>query len=71
MKGNDHAGAMSPIVRERLREAEKMAAQLRLEVLGEFAGRLNGAGTLDEARKILADEIAAQRKIAGDGKPRT
>ena len=70
MKEKDHARAMSPIVLERLRAAEKMAAQLRLEVLGEFAARLNGAGTLDEARKMLADEIAAQRKIAGDDKRR-
>ena len=71
MKGKDDAGAMSSIVLERLRESEKMAAQLRLEVLGEFAARLNGAGNVDEARKLLADAIEAQRKIAGGGKWRS
>jgi len=62
--------ATSLIVPERIREAEKIAARLRVQILGEFAERLNGASNLDDARKMLSDEIEMQCKIAGDGKRR-
>jgi hypothetical protein len=46
MNGKDpigpFAGATSPILPDRIRDAEKIAAQLRVQILGEFAERLNG-----------------------------
>jgi len=72
MNGKDpigpFAGATSPILPDRIRDAEKIAAQLRVQILGEFAERLNGASDLDDARKMLTDEIEMQRRIAGDDK---
>jgi len=59
-------GAIGLILPERIREAEKIAAQLRVQILGEFAVRLAEAATLDDARKMLSDEIEMQRKIAGE-----
>jgi hypothetical protein len=70
MNGRDAIGPLADAMSlERIREGEKIAAQLRVQILGEFAERLAEAGTLDEARKMLADEIEMQRKLAGDSKP--